>query len=375
MTQFNVLVVDDEVGMREGVKRILKEYQINLDDFNDNISFKMNTAQNGAEAFKILKNGSIDILLLDHKLPDIQGLEILTKINKENYNILTIMITAYASIEVAINATKNGAFDFLAKPFTPDELKNTIKKTAEHIFLTKKAQRLEEEKRKVRFQFISVLAHELKSPLSAVENYLYIIKDKMYGNDMEKHDHMINRSIYRIEGMKKLIIDLLDLTGIESGEKKRTFEELNLYRISKDIIETIKLDAEKRGININFECKKNTEIIADKVEIEIIINNLLTNAVKYNKDNGTVNLTIVQKKGSIEIICSDSGIGMNENELKNLFKEFTRIKNEKTKDIAGSGLGLSILKKIVNLYHGNIKVESNPGHGTKFNLLLKGEKE
>ena len=374
MTQFNILAVDDEIGMTQGVKRILEEYQINLDDFNDNISFKIDTSSNGKEALKKIKSEHIDILLLDHKLPDIQGLEILTIINNENINTLTIMITAYASIEVAISATKNGAFDFLAKPFTPDELKNTIKKIAEHIFLTKKAQSLEEEKRKVRFQFISVLAHELKSPLSAVENYLYIIKDKAYGNDITKHDHMINRSIYRIEGMRKMIIDLLDLTRIESGEKKRNFEKINLFNIANDIIENNKLEAKKRRININITCKKNTTIIADKVEIEIIINNLLTNAVKYNKDNGIINFIINQTNESIEITCSDTGIGMTENETKNLFKEFSRIKNEKTRDILGSGLGLSILKKIVKLYQGDIKVESKPEHGTKFTITLKGEK-
>ena len=135
--------------------------------------------------------------------------------------MLTIMITAYASIETAVTATKRGAYDFLAKPFTPDELKSTIRKAAARLILAKQARKLAEEKRQVRFEFIRVLGHELKAPLNAVAGYLRMFKERSLGDDPAAYDEGIDRSLIRIDGMQKLIADLLDLTQIESGRKNR----------------------------------------------------------------------------------------------------------------------------------------------------------
>jgi len=371
MTTLSVLIVDDELGMRLGAERSLLDYFFKLDKFDDEINFKTTLVENGNDAIKILAEKNTDIILLDYKLPDILGLDILNKIKTEKYDLLTIMITAYASLDVAISATKSGAFDFLAKPFTPEELRNTVKKAAEHIYLNRKASKLEEEKKKIRFQFISVLAHELKSPLSAVENYLLLMKDKISGDNISSYENMIGRSIKRIDGMRKLIIDLLDLTRLESGAKNRVFEELSIYEIVNDAVEGVMLTAKEKNITINFNCEKNFMFYAVKDEIEIIINNLLTNAVKYNKENGSVDLNIFTDNDNVRIVCKDTGIGMTKEETSRLFNEFVRIKNEKTKNILGSGLGLSILKRIINLYDGVINVDSEPDIGTTFDIILK----
>jgi len=328
-------------------------------------------AGTGKEAFQILDQNRTDIVILDYKLPDTQGLEILVKLMEEKKDLLTIMVTAYASLEVAISATKNGAFDFLAKPFTPEELRNTIKKAAKHIYVTRKARKLEEEKRQVRFQFISVLAHELKSPLAAVENYLVMMKDRVIGDELVKYDNMIDRSLIRIDGMRKMIFDLLDLTKIESGQKQRNLTNVNIISSAKFAIEGVLLNAKERNITINLDCKDDViELLADSSELDIVFNNIVSNAVKYNKDNGQINLGISKENDFIKIVCKDTGIGMSKEDLEKLFGEFVRIKNAQTKNIMGSGLGLSILKKIVKLYNGEINVESEVDIGTTFTLTL-----
>ncbi len=111
-------------------------------------------------------------------MPGISGLEVLDRLADMQTDMLTIMITAYASIETAVSATKRGAYDFLAKPFTPDELKSTIRKAAARLILAKQARKLAEEKQQVRFEFIRVLAHELKAPLNAVAGYLELIQKR-----------------------------------------------------------------------------------------------------------------------------------------------------------------------------------------------------
>jgi len=115
---------------------------------------------------------------------------------------------------------------------------------------------------------------------------------------------------------------------------------------------------------------ENAYFKADSGEMEIVFNNLISNAVKYNNDNGKVEISIVQHTDSLIIIVEDNGIGMSDLDTQNLFKDFVRIKNEKTKNITGSGLGLSITKKIIDLYKGEIFVESKVEKGTKFTIKL-----
>jgi two-component system, sensor histidine kinase and response regulator len=370
VTELYVLIVDDELGMRHGAERTLSDYRFTLSDFKEEICFRTKTADTGNAALQMIDDLTPDILILDYKLPDIHGLDILSRVIAEKKNPLTIMITAYASLEVAINATKNGAFDFLAKPFTPEELRNTVRKASEHIYLERKAQKLEEEKKQVRFQFISVVAHELKAPLAAVENYLQIMKSHISGDDIAAYDRMIARSMVRLDGMRKLIADLLDLTHIESGQRTRTFAMVDLRSLAQSVIESVEHDAAEKRITLTLDCTHTIELEADRGEIEIVVTNLVTNAVKYNRENGSVRLAIEKESGWIAIACEDTGIGIAESDMPKLFGEFSRIKNEQTKSIPGSGLGLSIVKKIVDLYGGSIRVTSKPGAGTTFVVQL-----
>ena len=218
MDSLRVLVTDDEMGMRLGVVRTLRDFVVHVADVNEDVAFLVDQAESGEEALEKIARQPPDILLLDHKMPGISGLEVLDRIVDVHTDMLTIMITAYASIETAVSATKRGAYDFLAKPFTPDELKSTIRKAAARLILAKQARKLAEEKQRVRFEFIRVLAHELKAPLNAVTGYLELIQKHSQGDRVADYDEMIGRSLHRIEGMNKLIHDLLDLTRIESGK-------------------------------------------------------------------------------------------------------------------------------------------------------------
>jgi two-component system, sensor histidine kinase and response regulator len=374
MTELNILIVDDETGMRLGAEKVLKDFTIPLSDFNDRISFKIDLAPDGITAREKLRNSDVDILLLDYKLPDTNGLDILSEVLENGLDILTIMITAYASLEVAINATKKGAFDFLAKPFTPEELRVTVRKAAERIYLNRKAQKLEQEKNQVRFQFISILSHELKSPINAVENYLQLMKSRISGEEISSYDKMIERSLVRTEGMRRLIADLLDLTSLESGQKKREPEDVDVYDLAESIIEGYEHQAEERLIKINFSCRKDIIFLADRDELGIIFNNLVSNAVKYNRVNGSVDLTVTEDNGKLSIICKDTGIGIKEDDLDKLFQEFKRIKNKDTENITGTGLGLSILKRTAELYNGSVTVDSEEGKGTVFKVTLMNDK-
>ena len=137
------------------------------------------------------------------------------------------------------------------------------------------------------------------------------------------------------------------------------------------MIDGNKTAAEKRGIAINLSGPNSLNMTADRGEIEIVLNDLVTNAVKYNRDQGRVNVRLAADGEKVTIIVADTGIGMSPEEAERLFNDFVRIKNEKTRGIAGSGLGLSIVMKIAQLYGGTARVESTPDVGTTFTVELK----
>jgi signal transduction histidine kinase len=371
METLQILVVDDEPGMRAGTARALRDFTIHLPDVNGEVRFTVDQAASGEEALAKIRRQPPDILLLDHKLPDISGLDLLAAIAEQAGDVLTIMITAYATLETAVAATKRGAYDFLAKPFTPDELKATIRKAAGRQILARHARRLAQEKRQVRFQFISVLAHELKAPLAAIEGYLHILHDRSAGSDPAVYQRMIDRSILRSEHMRKLISDLLDMTRIESGQAARELVDNDWVELAHAAIETVQPAAAEKNVSIDLAAPPALRRTSDRREIDMMLNNLLTNAVKYNKAGGRVSLTLLDQPGQVTIEVADTGIGMSADEASRLFTDFYRARNERTRDILGSGLGLAIVRKLAQLYGGDVTVRSEPDVGSTFTVVLK----
>jgi two-component system sensor histidine kinase/response regulator len=348
-----VVMVDDEEALCLGVRRIIQKYHVHVRDVLVDADYAFRYFTTGEDFLDYLgEGGSVDLLLLDLKLPGVGGMDVLDALSSQGREVLTIMITAYATFETAVKATKLGAYDFLAKPFTPEELRYALRKATSQLILSKQARKLAEEKREIRFNFISVLAHELKAPLNAVEGYLNILRT----TEADQNLQMVERSIVRVDGMKKLIMDLLDLTRIESGQRERVITRVDLRELAKASMELFAVDA--------------VELLADAGEAEIVLNNLISNAVKYNRDGGSVTVRLSRKGDAVTIAVADTGIGLTPEEAGKLFNEFQRIKNEQTVKILGSGLGLSTVRKIANMYDGEAQVRSEPGVGSTFTVTL-----
>lgn len=370
METLKLLIVDDEPGIRMGIRRSLKDYTVSFPFFDDDFNFEITDTDTGEEAIDILKSGKTDIVLLDNKLPGMEGIEVLEYINKNSIDAAVMMITSYASIELAVKATNNGAFNFIPKPFSSQDLKSAIESITKHLFLKRMTSKMKEEAKQIRFKFLSVLSHELKSPINAIEGYLRIMKDKQAGKDIAAYEKMIDRSLTRLDSMRGLIMDMLDFTKIESGSKTRNIKTVNLAELGKMAVDSIYPVAIQKNIVINRNFEEGLLVKADAAEMEIIFNNLLSNAVKYNNEEGRVEFSISGDGTSVLIRVSDTGIGMSEEEQAMLFKEFSRIRSDKTKNISGSGLGLSIMKKVVDLNKGHITVESKPDRGSVFTVSL-----
>jgi signal transduction histidine kinase len=370
MNTLKILIVDDEPGIRSGITRILQNYTVGFPFMDEDFSFDVIEAATGEEALELIHAATPDIILLDNKLPGIQGIEVLEEINKQKLDTAVMMITSYASLDIAVKATNFGAYNFVPKPFTPQELKSAIENISKHLFLKRMTRQMNKEGKQIRFQFLSVLSHELKSPLNAIEGYLKIMEERQVGNNMDDYQAMIDRSLIRIKGMRNLIMDLLDLTKLESGKKSRELKKVDICELARIAMDTIDPLAIQRNVKLHFDADSDIILTADPDEIEIILNNLLSNAVKYNKEGGKVDLNIRKRKDEVVFKVKDTGIGISEENKEKLFKEFSRIKNEQTRDITGSGLGLSITKRMVEQYHGHIEVESTPESGSTFTVTI-----
>jgi two-component system sensor histidine kinase/response regulator len=363
-----VAMVDDEAPLSAAVKRILAKYRGHVEAVDVDVAYTSTHFSTGEDFLKSLADGvEYDLLLLDLKLPGMSGLDILAELGRQGRSLVTIMITAYATFETAVQATKLGAYDFLPKPFSPEELRYSLRKATDQLIISREARRLAEEERQVRFNFISVLSHELKAPLNAIEGYLKLLQDE----EAPERRQMIDRSLLRLDGMRKLIFDLLDLTRIESGQKARQFAEIDVVNVAHRTIDLFATEAAERDVSIALNAPHPVKLVADAGELEIVLNNLVSNAVKYNRAGGSVTVSLERKDGVATIQVADTGIGLTPEESAKLFSEFVRIKNEDTFKILGSGLGLSTVRKLAHLYGGDASVKSERGVGSTFTVTLR----
>jgi len=227
---------------------------------------------------------------------------------------------------------------------------------------------------RIRFEFLSTLAHELKAPLNALETSIDTL-EYLGENRPEELGAAYERMRLRVQGMRKLIIDLLDLTRLESGSRERNISLQDIREICHEVVASLKNDADAKQVTISVHCASPVLFEVDPDELVVVIHNLLSNAIKYNKDRGRIDIHLKKENDGLLISVSDTGLGISKEEETHLFREFSRIRNNETKHITGSGLGLSIVKKIVELYDGELSLQSVKGQGTVFNLILRKHKE
>jgi signal transduction histidine kinase len=218
--------------------------------------------------------------------------------------------------------------------------------------------------------FVSMVAHELRSPLVAIRQQNSVILEGLAGPLGEKQEDLLSRGLNKIDGLLELINDLLDIAKIEGGS---AFEEripVDLGKIIEETIALLQTRAREQGIEITFSSDNLRPVQADPKRMEEIFSNLITNAINYSPEGGAVDVIARGSDGMLEIRVKDRGIGIDPGELPKIFQKFYRVKHPKTRQVMGTGLGLSIVKGIVEAHQGSIEVESVPDGGTTFKVLL-----
>jgi signal transduction histidine kinase len=466
-----VIVIDDEEGMREGMRRALQRQ-----------GYAVDTAQDGESALSLLRQNRYALALVDLKMPGIDGFEVARFINENLEGTVVVIVSALATVEAAVEVTQHGAFDFLAKPFTPKDLLRVVERALkQHSLLADRQQYLTElnsernlsrqlinsmhegvvvlnrnrlpvlmnptaekfvgvafreglraEKlglsaevlaavdavlagghtrllrealgeRMMEFlatpylrgeelvgvililndatlqwkaeqeksRFIAMVAHELKSPLAAILNYINIILTGMFDQEPAKIHEMMARSKVRGEALLDLIRDLLYLNQREAGKIEKNVERLELKEVLAAQLDFFKSQADRSKVRLLIEAEGDSfPVMADRKDLDRIFMNLISNGIKYNREEGSLTVRLGCADGSVRVQFCDTGIGMKPDEMEGLFQDFYRVKNPHTSAIPGTGLGLATVKRVTTECGGNIRVQSVPEQGTTFTVTL-----
>jgi signal transduction histidine kinase len=219
--------------------------------------------------------------------------------------------------------------------------------------------------------FVSLVAHEIRSPLGSVLAQLDIVRDGVVGDLSEKQTSILDRSALRLRSLVSLVSELLDLAKMESGLLAQERQRFDLAELLAAQVSFLEPRAEKVGVALQLgPMPENTTLVANQQSIEEVVTNLLENAIKYTPEGGSVSVSLTRDDKELCVAVSDTGFGLSEEDQSRIFKRFFRVKNEHTRMITGTGLGLPIVKKIVDSHDGRVAVQSEVGQGSTFSVYL-----
>lgn len=354
-----VLIIDDEQIILDSCTEILasRNYQIA-------------TAPNGVIGLQVLEEFLPDVVFVDLKMPGLSGFEVLEKVHEFDPTIVTIVITGFATVGSAVDAMKEGAFDFLPKPFTPDEMRLIAARALEKRRLVLETIVLRREREMLREHFAAIVSHELKSPLGAVQQNLFALAADLSDQLSEDQKRRLDRSQSRIGDLMKLIHTWLRVMSTDIDEIRENFKPLSVTTIVSKAVESVQPHAMRKGIEIPTSVEEPLGMVnGDEGTLVEALVNLIGNAVKYSHLDSQVRVKAEAEGNDILISVADTGIGIPEEDLPYIFNDFYTGKSA-PKDAKGSGLGLAITRRIIEAHDGTISVESKLGMGSTFAIRL-----
>ncbi len=356
-----VVVIDDDYAMRLSCRKILEK-----------AGHKAEVFENGAQALEAVARLRPSMALVDLKMPGISGTEVVSRIHEIDPNITIAVITGYATIDTAVEAMKSGAYDFLPKPFSPDELRIIVNRGLERHRLALEAQRSEVERALLKRRFITFVSHQMQSPLAAIRQYLDVLNQLEGTPEADsRRKEWLERCLKRTEEMQALIRDWLTLAKIEGGALVRERCPVDPGALIPNIFATYAAAAAEAQLTLESHVPDVRPMVAgDPTCVSVLLDNLVMNAVRYNKPGGRVSVAVNAAPGEVIVSVSDTGIGIPAKYRQMLFDEFFRIEGEGAQKTSGTGLGLAICRRIVSELGGRIEVESEVGKGSTFRVRL-----
>lgn len=359
-----ILIIDDEEIVIDSCTHILA-----------NSGYQIFTANNGTKGLETLEQENPDLVFVDLKMPGLSGIEVLEKIQEYDSTIVPIVITGFATVSSAVEAMKKGAYDFLPKPFTPDEMRLIAKRALDKRVLVLETIALRREKEMLREQFAAIVSHELKSPLGAVQQSMYGLTSDLSDRLSEEQKSKILRLQSRIGDLIKLVNTLLRAISIDISTIRDNFEPTSIFESISKAIESVQQHAVRKDINIETSVQEGISLVnGNEVTLTEALVNIIGNSVKYTQMGGNIKINAKENTDNIIIEIKDNGVGISTDDLPYIFDAFyvgkTKLENEQR-----SGVGLAITKRIIEAHDGSIMVDSEQGKGSTFVIQLPALKK
>jgi len=357
--QPKIIIIDDEEVVLDSCTQILA-----------GSNYEIAVAPEGKLGLELVQQIHPDLVFIDLKMPGLSGMQVLDNINELDATIVTVVITGFATVNSAVEAMKKGAYDFLPKPFTPDEFRMITRRALERRKLMLETIALRREKELLRENFSAIVSHELKSPLSAIQQNLYAL-DRELGNSLTvTQKARLDRMKARIDDLIKLITSWLRVLSVDIGKIRESFTLLQVSPMIAKAVESVEPHAIRKDIQIITAIDETlSPIEGDEISFVEALVNIFDNAVKYSYVGSNVCIHAQEKGRNIEIAIADTGVGIAKEELPYLFNDFYRGKSGQT--VEGShGLGLTITRRIIESHNGTISVVSEPGKGTTITICI-----
>jgi signal transduction histidine kinase len=409
-----LLVVDDEENVAVTIGAILE-----MDGYSVAIS------TSGQDALRMLQQEVFDLVLTDLRLDDADGLAVVSEVCRVQPDTVSIILTGFASLESAINALREGAYDYLIKPCDVDELRAVVARgierrqlgmqlkarladletanrtihtlnrdlqhrvdqaTAELQQLYRDAQahvqQLQELDR-LKSRFLSMASHELKTPLTSISGLAQVLLRRMrrrlelgrpdeheWPEEQKAHVDRLELLNSQTARLGRLVDELLDVSRIESGKLEFQWAPVDLAQLAREVADRLQMMTNQHTIEVDLDGAIGSAVPADRDHLEQVLDNLITNAIKFSPDGGSILVRVRDAARHVVLSVQDAGVGIPVDQLEAVFGLFYQTEDPVSRRTGGMGLGLYISKEIITRHGGRIWAESRPGQGSTFNVSL-----
>ncbi len=372
-----LLAVDDDVDMVDGLAEVLEAH-----------GYEVKTANDQDAAIRTIQDYDAQVALLDIRLGNTNGLDLISRLKEYRPNLYCIVITGNADKESAVTALRNGAYDYMTKPLHPNELFSVIERCLDKHRLEQRADAAfdalqiakdaAETASKSKSQFFATMSRELRKPITAIMNSSNALIEQAHGElgapQYMDHARNIRNGSSHLLG---IISYALDMAEAESGKLALNETEVDISALVSTAVRVVQQThrAEHRKIGLDLP-EPAPKVWGDQRQLKQIVMNLLSNAVKFTGDDGQIHVSLRwNDQGGLAIEVKDTGIGIAKEDLPKAMAQFGRVENQSVpRERQGAGLGLPLVAAMTELHGGRLTLESQPGVGTTAVVHLPAER-